>query len=261
MSLIDSGIHSVRAFALSAGIRADGVCVQAPRVALVQWHLMWTGRLHQVYVNGRYAGTTLDDQQRQMVVSIPTSLESPVRIEVFAVEPQDADMDFSSELTPPSADAGRVKLTLLASQNLPAGATVNIYFDNGTGQIDYDHPLTDPPIRIWPAWQDKAGFAMSGFGLGDFGYDSPAAVGLGKGAFGRGQFGLDADTIEWTSPPLPAGAYRFAVKITDKSGTQSNTSETEPITVTPAARPAEKLGVSSFDNQTNQLILAVGNPQ
>ncbi len=261
MSLIDSGIHSVRAFALPAGIRADGRCVQAPRDALVKWHSMWTGKLHQVYVNGRYAGTTLDDQQRQMVVPIPTSPESPVRIEVFAVELQEADTDFASELGQPVTDTGRVKITLLRSQNLPADAAANIYFDNGTGQMDYDHPLTDPPIQIWPAWQDKAGFAMSEFGLGDFGYDAAAAVGLGKGAFGHAQFGLDADMIEWTSPPLPAGVYKFGVKVTDKSGTQSSTSETEPITVTPAARPAEKLGVSSFDNQTNQLILAVGNPQ
>lgn len=261
MSLIDSGIHSVRAFALPAGIRADGRCVQVPRDALVKWHSTWTDKFHQVYVNGRYAGTTLDDQQRQMVVPIPTSLESPVRIEVFAVEPQDANTDFASELGQPATDTGRVKITLLRSQNLPTDATANIYSDNGMGQINYNHPLTDSPIRIWPAWQDKAGFTMSGFGLGDFGYDSAAAVGFGKGAFGHGQFGLDADTIEWTSPPLPAGAYRFAVKVTDKSGTQSSTSETEPITVTPAARPAEGLSISSFDKQTNQLVLAVGNPE
>ncbi len=261
MSLIDSGIHSVRAFALPASIWPDGQGVQAPRVALVQWHSMWTGKLHQVYVNGRYAGTTLDDQQRQMIVPIPTSLESPVRIQVFAVEPQDADMDFSSELGQSAIDSSRVKITLLRSQNLPLEATAIIYFDNGTGQFDYDHPLTDSPIRIWSAWQDKAGFAMSGFGLGDLGYDSAAAVGLGKGAFGHGQFGLDADTIEWTSPPLPTGAYRFAVKVLNKSGSQSSTSETEPITVTPAARPAEGLSISSFDNQTNQLVLTIGSPQ
>jgi len=260
MSLIDSGISSVRAFALPAGIRADGQCVQAPRVALVQWHSTWTDKFHQVYVNGRYAGTTLDDQQRQMVVPMPTSLETPVRIKVFAVEPQDADMDFSSELTAPPAGARWVKLTLLRSQNLPAGAAANIYFDSGTGQIDYEHPLTDSPIPIWPAWQDKAGFAMGGFGLGDFGYDSAAAVGFGKGAFGCGQFGLDADTIEWASPALPAGIYRFAVKVTDRSGTQSSTSETEPITVTPAARPADGLSISSWDGQTNQLVLAVEDP-
>jgi len=210
-----------------------------------------------VYVNGRYAGTTLDGQQRQLIVPIPTSLESPVPIEVFAVEAEHAHIDFSSELVQPLVDSGRVKITLLRGQNLPADATANIYCDNGTGQIDYNNPLTALPVRIWPAWQDKAGFAMSQFGLGDFGYESAAAVGFAKGSFGHGHFGLDADTIEWTSPPLPSGTYRFGIKVTDASDKQSIASETEPITVTPAARPAEKLNISSFDKQTNQLVLEV----
>jgi len=261
MSLISNGINSVRAFGLPAGIRADGRYVEAPRAALVQWQSAWTDKLHQVYVNGRYAGTTPDSQQRQLTVPIPTSLESPVRIEVFAVEAEDAHIDFSSELVKPPADGGRVKITLLRGQNLPLGATANIYFDNGTGDIDYDSPLTVWPIRIWPAWQDKAGFAMSQFGLGDFGYDSAAAVGFAKGSFGHGQFGLDADTIQWTGPPLPSGTYRFGVKVTDTSGSQSIAGETGPVTVTPAARPAEGLSIILFDKQTNQLALAVRSPQ
>jgi hypothetical protein len=212
---------------------------------------------YQVYVNGRFAGTTLDSKQRQMVVPIPTSLTSPVHIEVIAIEAEQADMDFSSDLKQPQADSGRVRIVLLRSQSLPIGATAEVYFDNGTGQIDYDNPLTDSPIRIWPAWQDKAGFAMSGFGTGDFGYDSAAAVGFGRGSFGNGQFGLDADTIEWISPPLQSGTYKFSVKISDESGNQSSTSETEPITVTPAARPADKLNILSFDKQTNRLRLEI----
>lgn len=259
MSLISNGIESVRALYLPAGIWTDGQCIEAPRVALVKWRSAWSDKFHQVYVNGRYAGTTLDSRQKQMVVPIPTSLESPVRIEVFAVEAEHAYIDFSSEYLRRPVDSGRVKITLLRSQNLPIGATAEIYFDNGTGQIDYDNPLTDSPIRIWSAWQDKAGFAMSGFGLGDFGYDSSAAVGFAKGSFGYGQFGLDADTIEWTTPELKSGTYKFGVKMTDKSGNQSSACETGPITVTPGAKPAEKLSIASFDKQTNQLLLKIEN--
>jgi hypothetical protein len=260
MSLISNGIDSVRAFALAAGIRADGRHAQAPRAALVQWRSARSDKLHQVYVNGRYAGTTLDSRQRHIVVPTPTGFESPVRIKVFAVEAEYADTDFSSELAQPFA-GNRVRITLLRSQTLPAEATAEIYFDNGTEQIDYDHPLAASPIRIWPAWQDKAGFAMSGFGLCDFGYDSAAAIGFGRGSFGHGQFGLDADTIDWISPPLPQGVYRFGVKVRDKAGAQSSTSETEPVTVIPAAKPAEGLSLSSFDKQTNQLVLTVKNPR
>ena len=261
MALISNGIESVRAFELPSGIWGDGKCVEAPRVALVKWRSSLQDLFYQVYVNGQYAGVTLDSQQRQMIVPIPTSLELPVRIEVFAVEAEQANVDLSNELARPPVESGRVRMMLLRSQNLPAGATAEIYFDNGTGTIDYDNPLTDSPIRIWPAWQDKAGFAMSRFGVGDFGYESAAAVGFGRGGFGHGQFGLDADVIEWISPPLQIGVYKFGVKITDKSDRQSSASETEPITVTPAARPAEKLSISSFDKQTNQLLLEVVNTQ
>jgi len=259
MSLYNNGIDSVRVFDLHAGIWPDDQYVKEPRVALVKWQSIWSNKFHQVYVNSRYAGTTLDSGQRQLIVPFPTSPESPVRIEVFAVEVEYADIDFSSELARRAVDSGCVTITLLRSQNLPIGASADIYYDNATGQIDYDNPITDTPIRIWPAWQDKAGLGMSRFGLGDFGWDSAATVGLGKGSFGHGQFGLDADTIEWTSPPMPSGTYKFGVKVRNASGRQSTGSETGPITVTPAARPAEGLSISSFDKQTNQLVLNIDN--
>ena len=216
-----------------------------------------SGMLYQVYVNGRYAGATIESEQRQMIAQIPTSLETAVRIEVFAVEADEADRDFSSELDPPQSDSGRVRIVLLRSQNLPIDATAEIYFDRGTGVIDYDEPLSDRPIRLWPAWQDKAGFGMSRFGAGDFGYDSAAAVGFGKGGFGNGQFGLDADGIEWVSPVLSAGAYRFSVRVCGSAGNQSAPSESGEVTVIPGARPAENVSISSFNKVTKQLVLSV----
>ena len=136
------------------------------------------------------------------------------------------------------------------------GSVAEVYFDNGTGEIDYDNALTDLPIQIWPAWQDKAGFGMSRFGAGDFGYDWAAGVGFGVGGFGREQFGLDADTFEWLSESLPAGVYKFAVKVTNEAGNESS-SESDQVTVTPAARPAEEVTTFSFDKQTNQLVLNI----
>ncbi len=258
MSLISDGIESVRIYELPVGIRADGGYVGLPRAALVRWRSDLNGMLYQVYVNGQYAGTTVDSQQREMVIALPTSLESPVRIEVFAVECEHGHIDFSGEIEKPPFDSGRVRLSLLRGQNLPFGAIARVYYDGGSGQIDYQNPVSEP-IRIWAAWQDKAGFGMSGFGAGDFGYDSAAAVGFGAGNFGHGQFGLDADTIEWTSPPLTMGVYKFAVKVFDQASNESIASETGPITVTPAARPAEGLSISSFDKQTNQLALKIAD--
>lgn len=256
MALISEGIETVRAFELPSGISQSGDHVTAPRAALVTWESSLSDKLFQLYVNGRYAGATIDPEQRQSVVPIPTCGGRPVRIEVFGVEAQDAHMDFGDEIGPSQTDSGRVKITLLRSQSLPAGATANVYCDNGAGQIDYETPVNDSPIRIWPSWQDKAGFAMSAFGLGDFGWDSAAAVGFGKGCFGHGHFGLDADAIEWVSEPLSTGSYRFGIKVTDEYGNQSAANETE-VTVTPAARPATGLSISSFEEETNRLVLSI----
>jgi hypothetical protein len=257
MSLISTGIDKVMAIELPAGIRQDGTSVAAPRMALVSWRSSNSDMLHQVYVNGRFAGATVDAEQRQLIVQLPSSFESAVRIEVFAVPAEDAHVDFGGEIAQPPADSGRVKISLLRSQNLPAGATANIFYDAGSGEIDYDQPLNDCPIQIWPSWMDKAGFAMAGFGLSDFGWDGAAAVGFGKGIFGSAALGLDADTIEWISQPLPAGAYKFGVKIVDQTGTKSAASEVGPITVTPAARAAEGLSVLSFNAETNELVLQI----
>jgi hypothetical protein len=257
MTLISSGIDKVKVFELPAGIGGDGTCVGLPRIALVKWRSTWSDKFYQIYVNGRYAGATTESAQRQIIIQASTSLETSVRIEVFAVEAGDAGMDFSDELNLNVGESGRVRMSLLRSQDLPVSSTVQVYYDNRAGQIDYDEPLNNVSEQIWPAWQDKAGFGMSRFGVSDFGYDSAAAVGFGKGCFGYGQFGLDADKFEWVSEAMPAGVYKFAVKITSETGNQSDASEVQEITVIPAAEPAEEVSVFSFDKEENQLTLSV----
>jgi hypothetical protein len=257
MVLADKGIEKVGVFELPICIWVDGRYVGYPQTALVEWYSCWLNMFYQVYVNGQYAGATIDSQQRRMIVQMPTSVEMPVRIEVFAVEDKEANTDFSNEIEPSIGQSGRVRINLLRSQDLPIGATAQIYFDNGTGEIDYDNPINDSPIRVWPIWQDKAGFGMSRFCASDFGYDSAAAVGFGKGSYGNGQFGFDADTFEWVSTPLQAGVYKFALKVTDEAGNESDSSETVQITVIPAAKPAEQVSIFSFDKQTNQLVLRI----
>ena len=141
----------------------------------------------------------------------------------------------------------------------PADANVNIYSDNGTGEIDGETPLNDAPIPLWPCWQDKAGFGQAQFGGDDFGYDSAASIGYGKGCFGYGQFGLDADCVTWTSPVMPSGSYRFAVKLIDERGDESVMTETSVIPLLPASRPISQLDIEAFDEETNQLTLNVSD--
>jgi hypothetical protein len=258
MSFRREGIENVRAFTLPDGIAADGSCAAISSAVLVTWRSIWAGMLHQVYINGRFAGATVDAEQRQLVVQPPGSFQSAVCMEVVAVEPTDAQTDFADDLDPPPA-SGRVRLSILRSQTLPLGGTADVYFDNGSGQIDYGTPLNPSPIVIWPCFQDKAGFGTAQFGAGDFGYDSAACVGFGKGSFASGPFGMDADIMEWISPLLPLGRYRFGVKIRYSYGNESAASETAPIAVVPPAKPAAALSIAAFDPQTNQLTPRVSD--
>jgi hypothetical protein len=258
VGLISSGISKVRAFCLPAGIGADGKIIAEPRRALVRWHSDWLDKLYQVYVNGKYAGSTFGSKQRELIVHIPSSTQSAAVIEVFAVEPELIDLDFSDELQNADGKTGRVRINWSRRQSLPLRATAQIYSNNGSGDIDYDAPVNETPKIIWPAWQDKGGFGLSKFGRSDFGFDASAAIGFGRGCFGAGEFGLDADVISWTSGQLQPGKYKFAVKVLDsRSNEDEGRNETELMTVIPGARPAEEVSPASFDKQTNELVFSV----
>ena len=130
-----------------------------------------------------------------------------------------------------------------------------MYFNGGTGEIDYENRIGERPV--WTSWQDKAGLGLARFGEGDFGYEWVGGVGFGKASFGSGEFGVDADIIEWVSLALEAGVYRFGVKIVDEAGNESSVRETGNITVIPAAKPADELSVLFFDKDINKLTLGV----
>lgn len=257
MALISEGISKVRAFELPAGIWSDGKDVGVPRTVLVKWQSSWADKFYQVYVNGVYAGTSDDAEQKAMVVQLPTSFFSSVCIEVFAVDAAEADGNFGGELLDSKNKSGRVRISLLREQMLAAGAKIQIYFDSGTGVIDYDKAVNSEPIEVWPSREDKGGFGMSRFGLSDFGRDWSAGVGFGKGSFGYGWFGVDADFVDWISEQFGAGVYKFAAESIDEEGNESAAVESGEVVVLPAARGAEDLSVVSFDESANKLILGV----
>ena len=98
MALISDGITQIRVFGLACGIWQNGKAFNTPKVCLIKWYSDWQDKFHQIYVNGRFSGATYNRRQRQRIVNLPSSLEVPLRIEVFAVEPKDAFTDFSDDL-------------------------------------------------------------------------------------------------------------------------------------------------------------------
>jgi hypothetical protein len=250
MAIISEGINRVRAFVLPAGVNCDGLTNQLTCAAIVKWHSTHSNILHQIYVNDRFAGVTVEPGQQQLIVPVPLSQKSAVRIEIFAVEPEYADSDFSGELVTGQTQAGRVKIKFARTDNLPLN-----------GNVDYcleDDRLNRRDIKIHPEFADKGGFGLSCFGRSDFGYDGSAAIGFGKGNFGIGWFGFDSDMLCWQSEQFQTGNYKFNIKVTDSSGNKTQeTIETEQITVISPARPAERLEVKSFDKQSRKLILEI----
>jgi hypothetical protein len=256
VSFIGSGIDRVRAFGLAAGVGADGRFINAPLSVLVKWRSEHEDKLYQVYVDGKFAGVTQNYRERMMVVAIPSEDLAAARIEVYAVEPSQGSIDFSRDMG--SFDqAGRVKIEWPRYLYLPFAGYTWVYSDGGDGEIDYDTVVNTEPIKLWPAWQDKGGFGLSRFGRSDFGFDGSAAVGFGNGSFGYGEYGFDADLIVWDSDELETGLYQFGVKVMDRFGNYSDTSETGEILVVRSAQPAEALEVDSYDQEQDELLLSV----
>lgn len=231
--MLTEGISKVRAFEL------------ATSTAVVKWHSTYDDKLYQVYVNGKFAGRTVEPEQRQMIVPIPLSLMTAARIEVFAVEQGYSDIDYSGRQN----QTGRAKIEFPRTDNLPMDGKADYYLE--------EIKLNNRSIRIWPDFADKGGFGLSCFGSSDFGYDGSAAVGFGKGDFGFGWFGFDADMLYWQSGQLQAGKYKFDIKITDNLGNTTDERPTQQMTIIPPATPAVKLTIKSFDKQTGKLILQV----
>ncbi|MDD5011105.1 MAG: hypothetical protein PHQ00_03170 [Phycisphaerae bacterium] len=226
-------ISKVRAFALAKG------------AAVVKWHSEYNDRLHQVYVNGRFAGATVEPMQRQMIVPVPLSQKTAVRIEVFAVEPGSCDIDYFDR----QVQTGRAKIEFPRIDNLPMGGKADYYLEGNR--------LNNRSVRIQPDFADKGGFGLSSFGKSDFGYDGSGAIGLGRGNFGLGWFGFDTDLLCWQSGQLQADRYKFDIKITDSSGNTADEMETEQMTIIPPPTPAARLTIKYFDKQNGKLILQV----
>ena len=256
MGIISDGIKNVRVFMLSAGVGADGSGIEESLFVLVQWHSEYEDRLYEVYADGKLAGTTHGPDERQIVVPVCLSECEPVRIEIYAVYAGETQTDYSGQLGELPKN-NRAEMNLAREISLPYEGIAEVYSNNGNGQIDYGEPVTKEKILLWPGWQDKTGFGLGSFSIGDFGFDGSGVAGFRKGEFGEGQFGFGAETIAWLSGELATGIYRFGVKVTDQFGNSGEPIESEEKIVIQQAIPAENVGVVSYDKASNELVLEV----
>jgi hypothetical protein len=240
--ILSEGINKVRAFAIPGGVCQNGKSNDLQGFVLVKWDSPYKDKRHQVYVNGKFSGVTTENSQRVIVAPLPVSTETAVLIEVFAVESQNANTDFSEAFTNKQTQ-GRVKIEFSKTMD---------------GNVDFyigDEKQNKESVKIQSG---KNGFGWGGFGNHDFGFDYSSLPGFGKGNFGQGRFGLDAELLEWQSKQLESGIYKFKIKMTDEKGNEPEDAiETEVKTIIKPAKPAEKIIVDFFDKQNNKLFLKI----
>ncbi len=137
MSLISTGIDKIRAIALAAGVDAGGRSVEEPLFVFVRWSSEHEDKLYQVYVNGELAGVTQDVNAREIIIAFDLSQYDAARIEVYAVEPGEWNIDHSFE-PEGLVRNNRVEIDWARQMSLPFEGSAKVYGNNGSGEIDYD---------------------------------------------------------------------------------------------------------------------------
>jgi hypothetical protein len=202
--------------------QATILSVSPPQVCGSQVYVSWSssspaGTWFQVYVNQRLAWT---GQRCSAWIAIPTG---PVRIDVGAVDLGEQDTDFSASLPP--GPARRVQLTWQSGTYKGVDlAGFRVYGPDAPGDpVDNSTALAD--ITAYPLGIDTAGF--------------------GVGAFGSGGFGQLAGNYFWTSGPLAAGTWTFAVVPYDAAGNEGAAQMTTVTITAPPRAPAASAGTST----------------
>jgi len=253
MAFGTSDIEQVRASGFPGGAAGEGVWF-LPGVVLLRWRSEACERLFQAYVDGRWAGVTSHPEQRELLVACEH--EHPAAIEVVWVSPDCKYVDYSGHLSGwHEGDGAHAVIEVVRQGVLPADGTAVLYWDGGTGAVDYTSALAER--SIWAGLSETWGWGLDGFGVGDFGYSGTGAPGWGRGVFGRGEFGFDADALEFVTEALSLGTYRFAVRIRDGVGNLDDGAAGE-LTVGIDPVPAgPRVSIDSYDEQSDRLVLQV----
>jgi hypothetical protein len=153
------------------------------------------------------------------------------------------------------------KAIITISFYVPAGFApcdyVKLHGNNGSGAIDWDTPLIDQPIELFPDGIGYYGFGLTPFGQTPFGEgDASRLPGFGQSPFGKTPFGLGSVKISATWQVYTCGSYKFGFASYDKAGNKHSGSPEEITVVVHLAPPAPTgLRRNSYNKDTNVLVL------
>jgi hypothetical protein len=232
-------ISGVRAMPVVLAVDAAGQWQTDPGFVEVVFTSSAVGMQHQVYVDGRLAGSTLSTADRSVIVAAPQTAASV--IEVAAVDPGDRLTDFSASLAGFSATQGAcVELVWAGGSYLGSDLDHFDVYGGPVGAIDYSRPLNAEP-------------------LGKIG-DCPYFEGFGHGGFGRGGWGRSAMTFTFITAKHFNGTYSFEIRSVDTAGNAAPGPQVT-VQVQGLPRPPSALKIASYNTGTQAASLAwAGSP-
>ena len=232
-------ISDVRALPVVLAVDAAGRWQTDPGFVEVVFTSSAVGMQHQVYVDGRLAGSTLSTADRSVIVAAPQTAASA--IEVAAVDPGDRLTDFSASLTGfTDAQGTCVQLTWAGGRYLGADLDHFDVYGGPAGAIDFTQPLNAAPIAPLVNGQDLEG--------------------LGSGGFGRGGWGRSAMTFTFVTGKYFNGSYTFEIRSVDTAGNAAAGPQLA-VQVQGLARPPDELTIASYNSGARAASLAwAGSP-
>jgi len=149
----------------------------------------------------------------------------------------------------------RVRLQWPTDPAVELGGSFNAYHDEADGAINYTSSINNLPIEAWPEGRGALGFGRGRFGRGPFGRGD-GGFGFGRGWFGRGPFGHGAKMLQFITPELIDGDYKFAVCGVDKAGNvETPATIEEELTLAEEPEPPTNLTVTGYVKGTDTLTI------
>lgn len=255
MGFSTNNISNVKAMAFPLGINGNGDMIEMPGLILVTWDSYATDTLFQTYVDGELSGVTSVLYQRKLLVQYEHT--HTAAIEVIAVDPEDMNVDYANELDGfIDIDGSHVLISWPKRGVLPLGSKAKVYWNSGSGEIDYNQALTTQ--TVWQMVCEKWGWGLDAMGRGDFGFSGTGAPGCGRGSFGKGEFGFDAELQSFQSESLSTGTYQFAVRLSDAFDNHIAQNDVTCQISVDSLPNAATLAIESYDEQLDSLSLNIG---
>ncbi len=156
--------------------------------------------------------------------------------------------------------AARITLQLIVPGNYRPGDYARLHGDNGSGTIDWETPINDKIIDLFPDGAGRYGWGRLPWGNFPWGRGlSMRTPGWGRLPWGRFPWGRGAIVIKVDYIVYSCGTYKFGFACCDEARNQHVGTPSEvsvDVHVAPL-RPVKRLALNNYNKTTNTLTLDI----